>query len=125
MDKRIFVFSDLCNGCRNCEMWCSFRKRDQNEFNASYSIIRIVRDIDETFDEPMVNCTAKGCPLNEEGEPICVEVCPTGALAFTDSEDAYQKKIELAKNRRVQPMFKLIAPWKYPYPWTEWPKEGV
>lgn len=125
MGKRVFVFKELCNGCRNCEMWCSFSQRQQNEFNSSYSAIRIIRDIDETFDEPMVNCTGEGCPLNEEGEPICVEMCPTGALVFTNLEDACQKKIELAEKRRVQPMFKLIAPWKYPYPWTEWPKEGV
>jgi Fe-S-cluster-containing hydrogenase component 2 len=120
MAKRIFVFPGICNGCRNCQMWCSLRQKEQDEFNASYSRIKIFRDVEETFDQPVVDCTGERCALNEKGEPICVEMCPTGALVYTDSEDAYQKRLELYDKRRVQPLFKLIAPWKYPYPWKEW-----
>lgn len=125
MGKKIFVFPEICSGCKNCQMWCSLQQKDRNEFSPSYSKIRILRDVDETFDEPLVNCTAQGCALNEKGEPICVEMCPTGALVYTDSRDAYRKRLELYEKRKVQPLFRLIGPWKYPYPWKEWLEEEV
>jgi Fe-S-cluster-containing dehydrogenase component len=124
MKKKIFVVADeLCSGCRSCEMWCSFIKNRGDEFNSTFSFIKIIKDAEGTLNKPIVDCNAQGCPSNEEGEPICVEMCPTGTLVYTDLEDLYQKRIELERKRNLQPLFRLIAPWKYPYPWREWSKE--
>ena len=124
MDKKIFVVAnELCNGCRNCEIWCSFFEGKKNEFNPRYSNIKIIKDAEGKINIPTVDCDGKKCQHNKAGEPICVEMCPTGTLIFTDSEDLYKKRLELEEKRRLQPLFKLIAPWKYPYPWREWKKE--
>jgi Fe-S-cluster-containing dehydrogenase component len=123
MGKRVFVVAnELCSGCRNCEMWCSFCKR-QNEFNPNFPKIKILKNPEGLLNVPTVDCDGEGCVLNEREEPICVEMCPTGTLVFTDIEDLYRKRLELDEKRKIQPVFRLIASWKYPYPWKEWSKE--
>jgi Fe-S-cluster-containing dehydrogenase component len=72
---------------------------------------------------PTVDCDGTRCECDENGDPICVEMCPTGTLVFTNVEDLYMKRLELKEKKRLQPLFKLIAPWKYPYPWKPWSKE--
>ena len=122
MGKRIFVVSnDLCNGCRNCEMWCSFCATRHGEFNRMHSRIKLFTDSEGKLNIPTVDCNGKSCLHNEKGEPLCVEMCPTGTLVYTEIDDLYQKRIELEEKRRKQPLFRLIVPWKYPYPWREWP----
>ena len=116
----LFVFPEICSGCRNCEIWCSFIHRERNEFNPTYSRIKLVKESEGVFDIPMTDCTGQECPRNERREPICVEMCPTGAIIYTDLEDAYRKRMDLLEKSKVQPVFKLIAPWKYPFPWKEW-----
>ena len=124
MEKRIFVFEEICSGFANCQMWCAFTRK--KEFNRAYSRIQISRDSQGRFNIPMVDCTTKDCTTrNEKGEPLCVEMCPTGSLVYTDAEDAYKKRIELQRSREVQPLFKMIAPWKWPYPWRARVKEGA
>ena len=123
MEKKIVAFDELCSGCRSCQMWCSFTHKQV--FGRSNSRIQIISDImDDRWDIPLVDCTAEKCPLNEKGEPICVEMCPTGCLVYTDSIDAFQKRKELTESRDVQPLFKLIAPWKWSYPWKPWAGSG-
>ena len=120
--KRIFIFEEICSGCQSCQMWCAFAQ--SKEFNRAYSRIKVARDSDGRFDMPIVDCTGEDCPMkNEEGVPICVEMCPTGCLIYTDAIDAYKKRLELHRAREVQPLFKLIAPWRWPYPLKEWIKE--
>ena len=126
MRKRIFIVADeLCSGCRNCQMWCSFFRKQENVFNPTFSCIRIMKDAEGILNIPAVDCDGEGCPRHENEEPICVEMCPTGTLVFTDIEDLYRKRMELDEKRRVQPVFRLITPWKYPYPWKEWSKEEI
>jgi len=84
-----------------------------------------MKDAEGILNIPAVDCDGEGCPRHENEEPICVEMCPTGTLVFTDIEDLYRKRMELDEKRRVQPVFRLIAPWKYPYPWKEWSKEEI
>jgi Fe-S-cluster-containing dehydrogenase component len=124
MEKRVFVVSDdLCSGCRNCEMWCSFMHGKEHAFNPLHSKIRIVKDPEGKMNIPTVDCDGKKCPHNDNGEPVCVEMCPTGTLVFAHAEDLYQKRYELEEKKRLQPIFRLIVPWKYPYPWKPWSEE--
>lgn len=124
MEKRIFVVADdLCSGCRNCEMWCSFVHGKKGIFDPLQAKIRILKDAEATRNVPTVDCGGGDCPRNELGEPICVEMCPTGTLVFTDVADLYQKRQEWEECKRLQPVFRLIVPWKYPYPWKPWSEE--
>ena len=124
MGKRLYVFEEICTGCQNCEMWCAFAQK--KEFNRAYSKIKVAKDLDGAFDMPIVDCIgSEECPsVNEKGEPLCVEMCPTGCLVYTHAQDAYEKRTELHRSRAVQPLFKLVAPWKWPFPWREWNKGG-
>lgn len=124
MEKKVFVVAnELCSGCRNCELWCSLGRGHKNAFSPRDSNIKILKDAEGLLNVPAVDCEGQGCVRNEKGEPICVEMCPTGTLVYTDTQGLQQKKTELEEKRRLQPVFRLIAPWKYPYPWKPWPKE--
>jgi Fe-S-cluster-containing dehydrogenase component len=115
--KKVYVVSDLlCSGCRNCEMWCSFRLSQGQKFTPGKGRVNICSDAHGELNSPEVDC-AEACELNDMGEPICVEMCPTGCLIFTDPPDLEAKRAEWEEARRAQPVFKLIVPWKYPYPW--------
>jgi Fe-S-cluster-containing dehydrogenase component len=124
MEKRVFVVSDdLCSGCRNCEMWCSFWRSNKKGFGSTYTKIKIIKDDQGVLNRPTVDCNGMNC--NQDGkEPICVEMCPTGCLIFTDAGDLTKKRFELQQKRNDQPVFKLIAPWKYPYPWRKLIREN-
>jgi len=124
MQKRIFVVApDLCSGCKSCEVCCSIGQEEGNEFNPQKSRIRVIRDELGILNIPLVNCDGNNCPTKADSEPTCVEMCPTGTLIFTDLEDVYWKRMELNEKRRIQPLFKLIVPWKYPYPWKAYREE--
>ena len=124
MAKRVFLVSEeLCSGCRNCEMWCSLMHAEEAAFNPLKAKIHIVKDVGARVNMPIVDCDARHCDRNQKGEPICVEMCPTGTLVFSDAADLYQKRTELEEKKGLQPIFKLIVPWKYPYPWQPWSDE--
>ena len=118
MKKKIFVFHEICSGCRNCEMWCSFA--NSKGFHVAKARIRVDKDPKGELDIPIVDCSGQ-CPhpYNEEGLPLCVEMCPTGTLVYTETNDASEKRTELYAKREAQPLFKLVAPWKWPYSWKE------
>ena len=118
--KRIFVFEELCNGCRLCEMACSFVHHQ--EFNPHKSLIRVAKVEAEGIDTPLVDCNVE-CLEGQDKEPECVRLCSPGALIYSSLEEADQKRQELVQKRKKQPIFKVIAPWKWPYPWREWPFE--
>ena len=124
MKKGIFVVAnELCSGCRNCEMWCSFLHGNRAEFNPIYSKIRIFKDGEGSLNIPTVNCDGAECQHHGNEEPVCVEMCPTGTLVYTNVKDLYAKRQELDEKKRLQPVFRLIVPWKYPYPWRPWSEE--
>lgn len=119
--KRIYVFEELCNGCRLCELQCSFV--NEKEFNPKKALIRIAKVDSEGIDTPIVNCDGD-CPETKNGTPACVQVCPTGAISYVTATEAFNMRQELVKKRNKQPIFKVIAPWKWPFPsWKEWPFE--
>lgn len=116
--ESLFALPEICSGCRSCEMWCSWV--NAQEFGPNRGRIRIAKDPEGEFDVPVVGCNGS-CPHPmEQGVPICVEMCPTGALIYADPEEAYNKRMQLHEARALQPLFKLIAPWKWPYPWRKW-----
>jgi len=66
----------LCNGCRACELACSFHLK--GFCDPTISRIKITRD-NETGE---ISCDIpSSCPeCSYEAEPPCVAACPTGAL---------------------------------------------
>jgi Fe-S-cluster-containing dehydrogenase component len=124
-DSKVFVVSnDLCSGCRNCEIWCGFIASKRRGFAPDAGHIRLHSDPEGKLNIPEVDCPGV-CERNQGGEPICVEMCPTGCLIFTNREDFERKRILWEKARQAQPVFKLIVPWKYPYPWRELRREEL
>jgi Fe-S-cluster-containing hydrogenase component 2 len=121
--KRLFlVAGELCNGCRNCEMWCSWVHTQT--FGPNRGLIKVAKDSEGAVDLPIINCDGT-CPHPmEQGVPLCAEMCPTGTLIYTDSKDAYKKRVELDTKKELQPLFRLIAPWKWPYPWSPYVRRG-
>ena len=124
MEKRVFVVSnELCSGCRNCQTWCSFVNGGKKGFGPGRANIYVLKDPHGKLNVPTVSCDGKRCPGKEKGVPICVEMCPTGCLIHTDINDLVERRAEWEEKRRLQPVFKLIAPWKYPYPWRPLKRE--
>jgi len=98
--RRTLVDVNLCSGCRQCEMICSFS--NENVFSSSRSRITVIRNDGSGLDLPIVcwhcnMCDAiKNCPtealektedglvsVNEEnciGCEKCVETCVIGAI---------------------------------------------
>jgi Fe-S-cluster-containing hydrogenase component 2 len=117
MSRKVYTIEDLCNGCRSCELACSFAL--SKEYNPRKSLIKIAKVYSEGKDIPLVNCNIQ-C---KSDPPKCVDICPTGALIFANQMEAIKMRRDLVKARKVQPVFKVIAPWKYPFPWKPWPFE--
>lgn len=119
--KRIYVIESLCNGCRLCETFCS--SLTGGVFGATQSRINVVRTSGESGappDEiPVVNCSGLCVrPIYGDGQPTCVAVCPTGALIYEEAGDAAARRAELERARQTHSLFKVVAPWKWPFPWS-------
>jgi Fe-S-cluster-containing dehydrogenase component len=132
--KRIYVIESLCNGCRLCEAFCSsladgvFGAADldgsetSTGLNRSQSRIRVIKVPGEEQDVPMVDCSGLCIrPIYDDGHPTCVSLCPTGALIYEERDDAAAKRLELEAARQEHSLFKVIAPWKWPLPWSGGP----
>jgi hypothetical protein len=46
-------------------------------------------------------------------------LCPTGALIYENREDAVSKRLLYETSKREHGIFKVIAPWKWPFPWKK------
>ena len=70
MKKILLIYPEKCNGCRVCELVCSFYHH--REFNPLKSRIRIIKDERRGLDVPItcVNCT----------NPPCMNICPANAI---------------------------------------------
>ncbi len=77
MDKMIVIEPDKCTGCRVCEMICSFMKL-KNVCNPSESRIRILKKEESGVDLPILCLHCR--------EPLCVDVCPMGAIKKGSNE---------------------------------------
>jgi Fe-S-cluster-containing dehydrogenase component len=115
--KRIYVFEDLCNGCRLCQTFCSSLEAGVFGENGR---VRVLKVPGEERDVPLVDCDGVCLrPIYDERTPTCVSVCPTGALIFADQDEAISKRLAWEKARQAHGLFKLVAPWKWPLGWNE------
>lgn len=114
--KRIYVVEDLCSGCRLCESFCS--SLPHGVFSATGGRITVLKPAGTDRSIPMVHCDGRCVrPIHEDGRPTCVGVCPTGALIFAEQERASEVRLEYEAARAEHSLFKVIAPWKWPFPW--------
>ncbi len=120
--KRIHVIEDLCTGCRLCQLICSLE--NTKEFNPKKANINVTHIDEHGTYIPVLDCDESKCLTKSTNEkPKCVQVCAPGALIYETIEKAVEMKKDLVLKRTVQPLFKVFAPWKWPFPWKEWPFE--
>jgi len=72
----LLINAQACNGCRTCELACSFHHR--GVFIPESSSIKVVSDCLEGKIQLMVDSTCDLC--RAEPEPLCALHCFTGAL---------------------------------------------
>jgi Fe-S-cluster-containing dehydrogenase component len=122
--KVLYAITELCNGCRLCETVCSsLSEKPFGSFQPEKARIQIFKSEEDGEDIPVIACNGD-CPAPEGDVPLCVALCPTGALLYEDLGGLIAKRWELERDRKKQPLFKLLAPWKWPFPWKNWPFEG-
>jgi ferredoxin len=113
--KRLYVIEELCNGCRLCQTFCS--SLEDGVFSEA-GRIRVHKSPGEERDTPVVDCDGVCVlPIYGDNTPSCVSVCPTGALSFADQDEAVAMRLAWEEARNAHPLFKVIAPWKWPLPW--------
>ena len=110
--RAIYIEEGLCNGCRMCEMMCSFMLT-KGEFNPAKSRVRVVKDDERGSCLPVLDSAGVHC-CNPTGEklPPCVEFCPTGALMFCTFEEALERRALWPRLREINAEFKVRAPWR-------------
>ena len=81
--KVILAEPELCTGCKQCEMVCSFAH--EGAYSPALSRIRLVRFEDKCLSVPVT------CAYCER--PVCEEVCPTGAMT-TDPQKGTARVVE-------------------------------
>jgi Fe-S-cluster-containing hydrogenase component 2 len=72
--RRLVVDAQLCAGCRQCEMVCSFHH--SGAFNPLISRVTVIKDDKHGFDYPVFCRQCKDCPPAES--------CPSDAIRRTD-----------------------------------------
>lgn len=109
--KRIYVEESLCNGCRRCELICSFLQTG-DEYNPRHSRIKILKVEEEGLDIPIVDCDGERC--REEsggGEPACVKHCLPGALIFAERDQVLTMRRRQLAEKAKNPEFKVRGYW--------------
>jgi len=76
------IFSELCTGCRSCEVACSFHHT--RGFSPARSSIKVNRD--HNTGDIWITLDASCDHCDNEEEPLCVKFCARGALNIEDSE---------------------------------------
>src|SRR5450756_2489261 len=82
IDRIVVSYPELCTGCRQCELTCSYVH--EGVYSPGLSRIRLVRFEGEGLSVPV---TCVYCR-----RPYCEEVCPTGALKFESISQATREK---------------------------------
>lgn len=99
---RKIIVSDInqCNGCRMCEMVCSFAH--EGRFNPAAARIKVFKIEVKGIDVPIVDPSCDLCKI--VGDPRCVKYCPTHVLRCVDVEpegfhvlDRIRLEVEVSK----------------------------
>lgn len=110
------MIEDLCNGCRLCESFCS--SLESGVFCADAGPIRVIKIPGDDKSVPIVHCDGDCIrSLYEDMRPTCVGLCPTGALIYAEHDRAAEVRLDYEAARREHGLFKVVAPWKWPFPW--------
>ena len=121
--KCIYVIEELCNGCRLCQTFCS--SLEDGVFSEA-GRVRVHKAPGEERDTPVVDCDGVCVrPIYGDNTPSCVSVCPTGALSFVDQDETVAVRVAWEEARQAHPLFKVIAPWKWPFPWNRESNPGA
>lgn len=70
---RLLVEAEKCTGCRNCELFCSLK--NFGEVNPARARIHVVRSQTDNI------ITTVPVVCQQCDEPLCMEMCPAGALS--------------------------------------------
>ncbi len=84
-EKVISVIPELCTGCTQCEMICSFVH--EKCYSSRLARIKVVHFEDIGLAVPVT------CAYCEK--PVCEEVCPTGAMSRNPETGAAEVKADL------------------------------
>lgn len=84
-EKVISVIPELCTGCTQCEMICSFVH--EKSYSSRLARIKVVHFEDIGLSVPVT------CAYCEK--PVCEEVCPTGAMSRDPETGAAAVKADL------------------------------
>ena len=71
--RRIKVYAEICAGCRQCEMVCSFKHT--SKFSPSLARVTVIKDDGNGLDYPVICHHCSQCPP--------METCPTEAISKT------------------------------------------
>lgn len=102
MKKIVVKDVNQCNGCRVCEMICSFVHEGQ--FQPSKSMIKIHKIETKGLDIPVIDPSCDLCEA--EGDPQCVSYCPTVVLELVEvpgGEEHILDRIRIESSRRGVP----------------------
>lgn len=120
--KRIHVINELCNGCRLCESFCSSLAAGVFSETGRIQVLKVPG---EEQDIPLIDCDGHCLrSLDEAGTPTCVTVCPTGAIFYANRSEAAERRLQWEQARLEHSLFKVVAPWKWPFPWNTRPDPG-
>jgi len=106
--SRIFVEESICNGCRMCEMMCSFV--NTQGFYPGKANVKVIHYEWKGRNKPVVSCDAEShSPCRSL--PQCVRYCPTGALVWATKEEFASMVYEYHRGIESNPSYKARAPW--------------
>ena len=71
------IYSELCTGCRSCEVACSFHHT--RSFSPAHSSIKVSRDYNTGEIWLTFYPTCDYCA--NEKEPLCIKFCAPGVLS--------------------------------------------
>lgn len=109
--RGVYVEEALCNGCRMCEMMCSY-KLTGGEFNPRKARIKVVKLDEMGICLPIRREGMSHCKPTDGKLPPCVEFCPTGALMYCTYQEAIRRRQEWPRQRLENPEYKIRAPWR-------------
>lgn len=85
LKKEFVINPNTCSGCKLCELICSIRKK--GFCNPKKANIKIIRNLKYKLYIPVFTSSCDFC----EGEPACMNICPTKSISYINEETAILK----------------------------------